>query len=106
MKTKRLVIVGDSAFAEVAHEYFDADSPYEVVAFSVERAYMKRESVNGLPVVEFETLHKRFPPDTHDVHVAVVYTQLNRLRTRLAAEAKARGYRLGSLNEALRLRPL
>ena len=35
-KTKKLVIVGDSAFAEIAREDFDADSTYEVVAFSVE----------------------------------------------------------------------
>ena len=27
MKTRRLVIVGDSAFAEIAREYFDADTP-------------------------------------------------------------------------------
>lgn len=96
IKTKKLVIVGDSAFAEIAHEYFDADTPYEVVAFSVESAYLKRERLNGLPVVPFENLEHTYPPETHDVFVAVVYTQLNRLRTRLANAAKAKGYCLAS----------
>lgn len=95
-KTKKLIIVGDSAFAEVAHEYFDADSNYEVVAFSVEQAYLKRQEVRGLPVVPFESLESRFDPDTHEVYVAVVYTQLNRLRTRLAQAAKLKGFRLAS----------
>ena len=96
MKSKKLVIVGDSAFAEIAFEYFDADSDYEVVGFAVEAAYLKRSELNGLPVVAFESLEQHFAPAEHEVYVATVYTQLNRLRARLAAEAKARGYRLAS----------
>ena len=95
-KTRKLVIVGDSAFAEIAREYFDADTGYEVVAFSVETAFLKRETLHGLPVVPFETLEQRFDPASHDVFVACTYTQLNRLRERLAAEARARGYKLAS----------
>ena len=96
MKSKKLVIVGDSAFAEIAFEYFDADSDYEVVGFAVEAAYLKRSELNGLPVVAFESLEQHFAPAEHEVYVATVYTQLNRLRARLAAEAKARGYGLAS----------
>jgi sugar O-acyltransferase (sialic acid O-acetyltransferase NeuD family) len=93
---RNLILVGDSAFAEVAREYFDAESEHRVVAFSVEQAYLRRAELHGLPVVPFETLAQQFAPAHHDVYVAVVYTQLNRLRARLAAEAKARGYRLAS----------
>ena len=95
-KTRKLVIVGDSAFAEIAHEYFDADSDYTVVGYSVETAYLKRSGLHGLPVVPFETLEQHFAPDEHEVFVAATYTQLNRLRARLSAQAKARGYRLAS----------
>jgi len=96
MKSKKLIIVGDSAFAEIAHEYFDADSPYDVVAFSVEQAYLIRAEMRGLPIIAFEELEKRYDPATHEVYVATVYTQLNRLRTRLASEAKLKGYKLAS----------
>ncbi|MDA8632104.1 acetyltransferase [Litoricolaceae bacterium] len=96
MKTKKLIIVGDSAFAEIAYEYFDADSDYEVVAFSVERAFQKKLELLRLPVVAFEDLRKNFEPSTHHVYVATVYTQLNCLRTRLAENAKAMGYTLAS----------
>ncbi|HEX5127104.1 MAG TPA: acetyltransferase [Rhodocyclaceae bacterium] len=95
-KTRKLVIVGDSAFAEIAQEYFDVDTEYEVVGFSVERAYLKQESLNGLPVCAFEDIVTRFPPSEHKIFVAVVYTQLNQLRARLAAESKAKGYALAS----------
>lgn len=95
-KSRKLVIVGDSAFAEVALEYFDADSPYEVVAFAVESAYLKQATLYGRPVVPLESLVQFYPPETHDVYVAIVYSQLNRLRTRLARQAKDNGYRLAS----------
>lgn len=92
----RLVILGDSAFAEIAHEYFTHDSPYEVVAFSVEREYLKRSELRGLPVVALEDLADRFRPADHCFYAAVVYTQLNRLRARLFETAKAMGYKPAS----------
>jgi sugar O-acyltransferase (sialic acid O-acetyltransferase NeuD family) len=96
MMAEKLVVVGNSAFAEIAGEYFRADSDYEVVGFSVERDYLKETMLAGLPVVPFEELEEAFPPGEHDVYVAATYTQLNRLRTRLAGDAKARGYGLAS----------
>jgi len=95
-KDRQLVIVGDSAFAQVAFEYFARDSRYEVVAFAVEQAFLKRDRLLGIPVVPFEELRNRFAPVDHYIHVAVVYTQLNRLRARLARAAKAAGYALAS----------
>lgn len=92
----KLVIVGDSLFAQIACEYFTHDSPYEVVAFAVEREHMTRDELLGRPVVAFESLTERHPPGEHSVYVALVYTQLNRLRARLAAAAKEAGYGLAS----------
>jgi sugar O-acyltransferase (sialic acid O-acetyltransferase NeuD family) len=95
-KARKLVVVGDTAFAEIAYEYFTHDSPYQVVAFSVEEAHRAKTSLSGLPVVPFEVLEKEFPPADHHVFVAVVYTQMNRLRTRLSGAAKNKGYGLAS----------
>ena len=95
-KLGKLIIVGDSAFAEIAYEYFTHDSSYEVVAFSVEKSYLTRERLLGLPVVPFETLEKTYAPSVHSVYAAMVYSQLNRLRTRMSLQAKAKGYRLAS----------
>ena len=96
MGGRKLVIVGDSAFAEIAYEYFSVDTDYEVVAFSVEAAFLRQDSFHGLPVVAFEDLPQKFAPESHDVFVAITYTQLNRLRKRLSLSAKQRGYQLAS----------
>jgi sugar O-acyltransferase (sialic acid O-acetyltransferase NeuD family) len=94
--SKDLIIVGDSLFAEIAHEYFTHDSDYDVVAFSVEAAYRRAETFRGLPVIPFEQLERECDPAAHAVYAALVYTQVNRLRTRLAAAAKAKGFALAS----------
>jgi sugar O-acyltransferase (sialic acid O-acetyltransferase NeuD family) len=93
---EELVILGDTAFAEIAYEYFTHDSPYTVAAFSVDRAYLKKEALFGLPVVPFEDLAASHPPARFRVFTAMTYFQMNRVRTRFYAEAKARGYRFAS----------
>lgn len=95
-KTKKLLIFGDKSYAEIAYEYFTHDSEYEVVAFTVDRKYLTKEIFCGLPVVPFEDVEVLFPSDQYDVHVAVVYGQLNRIRERICALAKNKGYKLAT----------
>ncbi|MBY0499335.1 MAG: acetyltransferase [Nitrosomonas sp.] len=92
-KTKKLFIIGDSAFAEVAYECFTHDSEYEVVGFVVESAYLKKNELFGLPIHPFEQIEEHFNPGEVEFFAALVYSQLNRLRTRLYRSAKAKGYR-------------
>jgi sugar O-acyltransferase (sialic acid O-acetyltransferase NeuD family) len=93
---KNLIVVGAGGFAEIAHDYFMHDGNYQVVAFAVEQAFLDRTELFGLPVVPFEGLQERYAPQDHEVYVAIVYNQLNRLRTRLSGQAKLMGYRLAS----------
>lgn len=95
-KTERVVLVGDSAIAEIADEYFTYDSPYEVVGFTVDDAYVRRDSLNGRPVVPWSEVANRFPPDDFRMFVALGYNQLNRLRTRFYRDGKAKGYRFAT----------
>ena len=94
--SENLVIVGDSSFAEVAHEYFSRESSYQVVAFAVERSFLNHDELLGLPVIALEDMPTTFAPAQHDVYVALVYSDLNRLRTRLVAAVVAMGYGLAS----------
>ncbi|MEA1967684.1 MAG: acetyltransferase [Thermodesulfobacteriota bacterium] len=92
MNEKKMIIIGDSAFAEIAYEYFTHDSEYEIIAFSVEREYLKKDSLFQLPVVVFEELQELYNPLEHYFFAAMVYKQENRLRTRLYEQAKGKGF--------------
>ena len=95
-KKEEVVIVGDSAFAQIAYEYFTHDSIYRVAGFSVDKDFLKKERLFGLPVVPFETIEKRFKPNNFKIFVAITYAKLNRLRERFYLEAKEKGYSLVS----------
>jgi sugar O-acyltransferase (sialic acid O-acetyltransferase NeuD family) len=96
IKTKKLVLFGASLFAQVAYECFTRDSDYEVVAFAVEQSHLTTDRLLGLPVIAIEQVESLYPPDQHDVYVAIVSTQLNRLRARLMQIALNYGYGLAS----------
>jgi len=95
-KKEKLVIVGDSPIAEVAYEYFTCDSPYEVVAFSVESDFLKRDRLFDLPVVPFETVEETHRPSDHRMFVALGFAQMNRVRARLYERAREKGFSLAS----------
>ena len=96
MSKAPLVIFGDSAFAEIAFEYFTHDSSYEVRAFTVERDHLKKDQLFGKPIVPFEEMERLYPPATHSVFVAVAYGDGNHLRERLYHATKRMGYRLAT----------
>jgi len=91
-----LVIFGTGDIAELAHYYFSRESNYEVVAFTVDAAYIKSETFCGLPIVAFENVATTYPPDTYEMFVALSYSQLNGLRKNKYLAAKNMGYRLAS----------
>lgn len=93
---KPLVIFGTSDVAQLAHFYFSTDSQYEVVAFTVDKAYLKDSVFCGLPVVAFEEIFRTYGPDRHDFFVALGYSRLNVVRKEKYLAAKALGYHIAS----------
>lgn len=96
MASRRLVIGGASAIAEVVYELFTHDSDYEVVAFTVDREYIQDVELFGLPVVATDEVTELFPPAEHDAFIALGYGELNRRRTAFAREMKEKGYSLAT----------
>lgn len=95
-KSRKVIIVGDGSFAEVAYEYFTHDSAYEVAAFTLEKEFVTKDALFGVPVVPFETLEELYSPAECDVFVAIGFIKLNRVRNRLCRIAKEKGFRLAS----------
>lgn len=92
----KLVIVGDSSFAEVACELFDATEAYDVVAFTVHRAFRQKTELLGRPVHAIDEIAAICLPQHHQAFVAITYRELNRARARLCDEMKDMGYQLCS----------
>lgn len=95
-KTRKLIIIGDSVFPQIAYEYFTHDSEYEVSAFCVEREYLKREMMFDLPVVAFESVTESYSPADYFFFAALVFREQNQLRARFVRQAKEKGYKPAS----------
>jgi sugar O-acyltransferase (sialic acid O-acetyltransferase NeuD family) len=93
---KKLVIIGDSAFAEVAFEYFKHDSDFTPIAFCVEDNFLRKTELFGLPIIGMKQLEETFPPEEYYVFIAITYTALNTLRERLFIELLQKGYTFAS----------
>jgi sugar O-acyltransferase (sialic acid O-acetyltransferase NeuD family) len=93
---KKLVLFGTTDFARIAHVYFSNDSEYEVVAFTVNREYLKDAEFSGLPVVPFEDLEQTHPPSEYAMFVAIGFSGVNKRRKAVYDECKAKGYELVS----------
>jgi len=94
--TKPLLIFGLGSFPEQVHYYFSQHAGRRVEAFTVDAAYLTMSQFAGLPVLPFEEAQRRFPPDTHELFVALGYSDFNRPRKRIFLQAQALGYTLPS----------
>lgn len=94
---RKLVIFGIGKIGQVVYHHFSTDSDYEVAAFTLDRAFLPKDSrYGGLPVVAFEEVEKQYPPAEYDMFVAIGYQQLNQLRADRLTEARNKGYGIAS----------
>ena len=96
MSTKKLVVFGSGDIGQLAHYYFTNDSEYDVVAFTVDAAYIKEPMFCGVPVVPFEEIEQHYPPTEYDLFMALSYAKLNQVRREKYLAAREKGYHIPS----------
>ena len=74
-KERKLIIFGDSKYAEMLSNYFQKDSIYEVVAYCVDKDYKTRSNINGIKVYNFEDIESIFP-NNYYIFSAIGYNSL------------------------------
>jgi sugar O-acyltransferase (sialic acid O-acetyltransferase NeuD family) len=93
----KLVIFGAGDIARLAYHYFTHDSPHEVAAFIVDRAFRNGDEFPRTAVRRCRgCAAQRFPPDQYEMFVAISYVKMNAVRARSTQPMKAAGYRLVS----------
>lgn len=90
----KVIIFGVLDTAELAHFYLEHDSIHEVIAFTVNKEFLKETSFKGLPVVPFEELTSIYPPNEFSFFAPMTGRNMNRIRERIYLEAKAMGYQV------------
>lgn len=94
--SRKLVLFGNGAVAEVLHHQFSRHTDYEIAGFTVDREFVGNGQCCGLPVVAWEDVLSIYPPSEHELMIAVGYVRVNRLRAERFEQARDMGYRLAS----------
>lgn len=104
----KVVLFGSGRGAAVAHRFFAGDTEHEIVGFAVDGQHVNATQYRGLPLVAFEEVQRRFPPETCRMHILLGYQQMNALRMRKFDEAKSKGYTLESYvaSDIFRVEPI
>lgn len=90
----KIVVFGAGKIADVAYYYLTNDSPHKIAAFTVDSVYLTKEEMFSRPVVPFEDVQDKYPPDDFKMFIAVGYQNLNKFRAQKYGESKAKGYEL------------
>ncbi len=91
----KIIIYGNSDFAELMHYYFTVYSKYEVVAFCVDKEYINSKTFLNKPLIAFEDIKELYDIDNYQFFVAVGYKNM-RARKLLYEKVKAKGYKFVS----------
>lgn len=91
---KQVVVFGDGQVAQLAHYYLTHDSPYDVVAFTLDGDRIKAPTFQGLPVVPFDAVVAAYPPERFSMFIGIGYPRVNRVRQEKYQLAKEMGYEL------------
>ncbi|MCK5538518.1 MAG: acetyltransferase [Bacteroidales bacterium] len=88
----KVVIFGVGQISEIAHFYLTTDSEHEIVAFTVDKEFIENDSFHDLPVVAYEDLVEKYPPNEYKIFIPISYKKVNKLRAEKFRDAKEKGY--------------
>ena len=89
---EKVIIFGLGDISQIAKFYLLSDKNYEVVAFTVDKEYIKEDRFENLPVVPFEDLENIYSISKYKLFIPLSYTKVNKIREQKFLEAKEKGY--------------
>jgi sugar O-acyltransferase (sialic acid O-acetyltransferase NeuD family) len=90
---KHVVLFGIGKTAQVMRYHIEKEGG-SVAAFTIDRKYFKEDRFSGIPVVPFDEVEHRYPPETYSMFISVGYKNLNTLRAKRVQESEEKGYHL------------
>ncbi|MGD0884652.1 MAG: acetyltransferase [Thermodesulfovibrionales bacterium] len=91
---KRIILFGNNEVASANYYHLTHDSEYQVAAFTVDKEFIKEDSLHGLPVLPFESIESICPPGEYAMALPLGFKKMNRFRMEKCAQAKAKGFAL------------
>lgn len=89
---RKCVIFGTTDFGKMLRFYFEKYADVQIVAYTVDKAYLGGDVYDGLPAVAYEEVEKVYPPEEYTMVIALGYKKMNQIRQQKFEDAKRKGY--------------
>lgn len=93
---KNLVIFGTNDFGRLLKYYIEKDDNRKVEGFTVNRSYIQEDEFLRVPVVPFEEIENKYPPEKYEVLIAIGNSKMNDVRKNVYMQCKEKGYTVAS----------
>ncbi len=90
---KKTLIYGAGEYAKIFYNRTKSIDVIDVAGFTVDKEFLRDESLYGLPVVSFEQVELIFPQEEYNMLVISGFTKM-RERKKMYNKAKTKGYEL------------
>jgi sugar O-acyltransferase (sialic acid O-acetyltransferase NeuD family) len=90
---KKVIIFGTEQLSQLANYYLtETTNQYEVIAFTCHQEFKKTETIFNKPLIDFETIQQKYPPNEYYLFAPMTGKGLNKLRENIYNEGKEKGY--------------
>ena len=91
---KKIIIIGNSSYADTIRYYIENDGQREVVAYAVEKEYLDAQTRNGLPLVDIDNIQDIYDATEYSIIIGIGYKNMNKIRERLFYICIEKGYEI------------
>jgi sugar O-acyltransferase (sialic acid O-acetyltransferase NeuD family) len=92
MNKQKVIIFGTGQLASLAHFYFKNDTNYDIVAFTIDKTWIKNDHFEGKPLVSFDEIEKQYPPSEYKLFAPLSFKKMSDNRKEKFIVGKKKGY--------------
>ena len=93
---KNLIIFGTGKISEAVSYFFNRDSDYKIIAYTVDDTYATKKTFLNKPLIKLSQLIRKYSQENNYIFVATGYQGINQLRTSKYEHFKQLGYSFAS----------
>lgn len=90
---QNLIITGNGSYSQMMRRYIENTDFGNVVAYTVESAFIQSNQLDGLPVIPLEDLKERFSYDDVDLVMGIGYKRMGSIRKQIFERCSTLGYK-------------
>jgi len=89
---QKIILWGTGEMTQIIEYYINKEQAFDVVAYTMDREYIKDKTYNSKPIVPFDEIEKHYSPKEFKLGIPMSSKKLNKIREEKYLEGKSKGY--------------